>query len=483
MTRRPPGTGTVRTLRQPSGDDPGRFQALGPRGANGHRASLYVGPDRAIAEAYANEAAAQMVAGAAPHLTGITLRAWLTRYLDGREQDASAGTAKAERKAAKHIYSAPWIDDPIDSIRTPEIDEHLVALARRLPGMARSAKALLSGVFAAAARKGLVAGNPVGAVKLPRQVRTHEPWTYLLPDEQAALRAAPTSAIDRALVTAWLFTGLRAGEILSLRVADVHLDRDEIIIRYGSLHGPPKGRKIRTVHLFPPAAEALRAWLPLIPAYLDGHANRYGLVFPGPKGGARDAGHPFRREEDGERCDGWTEMLERAGILRDGSAAHRHDGQAPAPHDAFRHTCGASLASGWWTSEPWQTAEIQAHLRHATIAQTERYAHLAPSVVKAKASRVLGYAMVTPDRVPSGETRGARVLHLASRGSPGLPALPVENAIHAQSVTKSAADLCREALDAAASGDPHAGRRLIEACGAALFELETAEQERRRGAR
>lgn len=474
MSKRPAGSGTVRTIRKPTADAPGRYQALGPslpdarRPGKRTRVSLYCGPDHAEAERWADEGGRQLAAGEAVHLTGLSLRAWLERYLDAREHDAPRSVVP-ERSAAKHVLGpltvAPWADDPIDAIHTPAIQAHLAALARRLPGMAKSAKALLSGAFGAAARVGLVAANPVGSVKLPRQVRTHEPWTWLTAEEQARLLVAPQDEPERLLVTVWLYCGLRSGEILSLRLADVHLDRAEITVRHGSLRGPPKGRKIRTVHLFPPALAAFQRWLELLPAYLGTHRNRHGLAFPGPRGGQRGTDDAFEREGES-----WAQILEAAGILRAGSAAHRHDGQTPRPHDAFRHSCGAALASGMWTDEPWQPQEVQKHLGHATLRETERYMHLAPSVVRGKASRVQGvtHGMEHAASVLRGDSRSSGDSAMSTGGYPALPALPDDSARRAPSVTQQLAD----ALDAAARHDPHAGRLLVEACGAALRELE-----------
>lgn len=44
-------------------------------------------------------------------------------------------------------------------------------------------------------------------------------------------------------------------------------------------------------------------------------------------------------------------------------------------HD-LRHTCGASLISGWW-GRAWRLEEIKELLGHKDIAITQRYAHLA----------------------------------------------------------------------------------------------------------
>lgn len=479
MTRRPTGTGTVRTIRKPTGDAAGRYQALGPRLPGGKRISLYCGPDAAEAGRCADEGARQQGAGEALHLTGTTLRAWLERYLDGRERDKPR-SVRAERAAAKHVLgpltSAPWADDPIDTIGTPAIDEHLVALARRLPGMAKAAKALLSGAFRRAGRKGLVIGNPVSAVELPEVTRTHEPWTWLTAEEQAALLGAPAGEPERLLVTVWLYTGLRSGEILSLRIADVHLARAEIVVRHGSLHGPPKGRRICTVHLFPPALAALRRWLTVLPAYLGRRANSHGLVFPGPRGGSRSTSDPFLH------CGTWEGVLEAAGILRrvgaDAllSAAHRHDGQVPREHDAFRHSCGAALASGMWTAEPWTTAQIQAHLRHSSQRETERYAHLAPSVVRAKAAQVrgVGYAMEHGEGAIRHDSRDIGAQAWSTAGCQGRAAPAARGAPHAPSVTHQVGEALAKvdgALAACTARDPHAGRRAVEALGVAREAL------------
>ena len=50
-------------------------------------------------------------------------------------------------------------------------------------------------------------------------------------------------------------------------------------------------------------------------------------------------------------------------------------GQPLRWHD-LRHTCGASLISGWW-GRAWRLEEIKELLGHSDISVTQRYAHLA----------------------------------------------------------------------------------------------------------
>lgn len=480
MTKRPNGAGSVRVLRKPG--KPDRYQALGPPLHGGTRPSLGVRDTYDEADRL-REAAVRQLADeqGGARLRGTTLCAYLTRFLSEREQDAPR-SVRADKKGAKHLLAAPWADEPLDALTTPAIEDALAPLARRLPAAASNARRVLSLVYSTAQRRGLVTGNPVTAARLPTQARTHEPWTYMQLQEQRDLLAAPMPGRERLLLTVWLYTGLRAGEILSLRLADVHLETGEIVVRHGTLHGPPKGRKIRTVHLAAPAVEALRRWLAMLPSWLGCSANRYGLVWPGPGGGHVDPAHAFRYRVG--RRGAWVarnrldDAMEAAGILRrvkgELSAAHRHDGQWPTSH-SLRHTCGAALASGWW-GEAWSPQEIQAHLGHASLSQTERYAHLAPSVVKAKAAKLdAGYGSATPERAPSGETSPLRLVLPEPSSSRGVSAYPAGSTRGAPPVTQTPAERCRRALEAAGSGDPFAGRLLVEACAAALPVLEALD--------
>lgn len=468
--KRANGAGSVRTKKTPG--KPDRYQALGPRMPDGTRDSYgcfstWEEADE-VREAAVRKLMAKSKDGADTTLPGVTLRAHGERYLGEREHDVprSVGT---ERSRWQRVLEAPFIDDPIGGIRTPALQRFLTELGRRLPGTAPGCKALLAGIFGAACRAGIIEANPVTAVKLPKQVRTHEPWTYLLPDEQQALLHAPgIPETDRLIITFALYSGVREGEQFSLRLTDVHLDRGTVTIRYGSLWGPPKGKKIRTVHLSPPALEALRRWLAILPEYCP--HNPLNLVFPGPKGGHVISGDALRRTirkgNKRVRVHGLDVALRAAGIV----AEARHDGMWPRWHD-LRHTCGSSLVAGWW-GEPWRLEEVQKHLGHATITQTEQYAHLAPGVVAAKAARTTGLGpRLVPDAKNTEETSKFKMKAIISGASENPRAdgslEPTANPNRDQTVA-----LCRRALDAAAARDPFAVTLLIDAVTASLELLD-----------
>jgi integrase len=247
-------------------------------------------------------------------------------------------------------------------------------------------KNLLSVIMHRAIRKRLAKANPCLGVKFERDKRTEDPWTFASLEEQAALIDATPAPLD-AIVEFAIGTGLRSGELVSLRLVDVHLKGDNpfITVRYG---GPPSGRhpngtpvkwgKMRDVRLFGHGLRALERWLAGLPAYCPD--NPHGLAFPGAHGGYRAHDHVFRwavwkgSPQKGKRGDvnfhaATTGILERAGIERD---FRWHD---------LRHTCASSLVSGWW-GPPWTLKEVCEHLGHKSITTTERYAHLSDTALK-----------------------------------------------------------------------------------------------------
>ena len=262
----------------------------------------------------------------------------------------------APHPAAPHCEHAGARDHPAD------LDDLVTTLGPRLSR--RSIKHCLNlvrGMLKAAMRAGHTKHDPFAAgVPLPKEVRTTDPWTFATPAEQERILAACKGPV-RHLVAFAIATGLRAGELVSLRLADTHDDR--VVVRYG---GPPdlptKSGKARTVFLNGHAKEALTAWLAALPAYTANKRHPQGrkptgLAFPGRRGG-------FRCEEHVIRWAEWKGILEQAGVTR---RFRFHD---------LRHTCASALVSGWW-GRRWNLEEVREVLGHSTIPVTQRYAHLA----------------------------------------------------------------------------------------------------------
>jgi site-specific recombinase XerD len=119
----------------------------------------------------------------------------------------------------------------------------------------------LASLFEYLCEKNAVAFNPVKGAKRPR-VETQEGKTPALGDHQARslLDSPDTSTIkgmrDRAILSMFLYHGLRREELCSLRVRDIHVRRG---VPHFRVHG--KGNKLRFLPLHVGTAELLDTYL------------------------------------------------------------------------------------------------------------------------------------------------------------------------------------------------------------------------------
>ena len=193
-------------------------------------------------------------------------------------------------------------------------------------------------------------------------------------------------------------------------------------------------------------------------------------------------GH-HRRETKAPR--GWNKptrqgtksYLELAGLH---VATAHHDGRPVRWHD-LRHTCGASLISGWW-GRRWSMIEVRDQLGHKNIKTTQRYAHLGPDVRMAAARGTAGRPLDMPAACPRPMPAIGQVREMISRatldsnqwpsaseaeensqiqrGSPlNIAARAWRGHVEAREVHERA----QAALEAIAAGDRFAVRRAIEA--------------------
>lgn len=341
---------------------------------NGKRTTLRSGIlTRAEAERFARAATREATECFADP-NALTLAAWGDTWLARREMDGVAGIRQERSSWSRHVASSALALLPLDSIAAPHVVDWLdeVRRARKLRTVRRKtgvelvetnepiskqtaqhALRLLSGALDDAVLRGIIPANPAAPVSLPRQRvtsttgRAHDPdeddgpWTFLDAAEIAGLDTFPPRR--RAFFVTAVYTGLRLGELLSLRWGDVDLARERLRVRRS------KNGKPRTVPLLAPARAALElAW-----SIRTARQRDSALVF------CREDGRAYADGYDARWADTWRAKV----TTRD---VRFHD---------LRHTCASHLVLGTW-GRCLRLDEVKAWLGHSSITVTQRYAHL-----------------------------------------------------------------------------------------------------------
>ncbi len=372
MTRRQCGSGTIELEKS------GRYR-IRVTLASGRRASFGTCGTKSEAEAKLLAILARLNDTQPVFQSGTTLIDFGKKWMVQRESLGIRDIRTDKSRWKTHVESWACAHWPMTSLRSNHVRDWRDVMYRKLAKPAPHHKRKIKGKLAtstikntlnllrcclsAAVEAGLIKENPAQGVRAPR--RAAEPsnkdkWTYLDADEQAVLLDAIPKP-ERWLVAVAIGTGLRQGEQWCLEKRDVHLEasRPYVYIRWGSPGLPPKNGKCRKIPLFGIALEAMKRWM----AETKGWPNPMRLAFP-TKSGCR------RADEKPPR--GWDKWLDQSGVSGvTGVKVTWH---------SLRHTCAASLVSGFW-GRNWSLEEVREILGHSSIHVTERYAHLAPTVL------------------------------------------------------------------------------------------------------
>jgi len=309
------------------------------------------------------------------HSKSLTVAAWGERWLDDREQRGTHRSTKDTRALwERHVFSSGLASLTLRTVKQRHVQEWIRELStQRASHGARIGKPLaeqtvrnalnaLSSAFSDAVGAGKASGNPCKGVRVPRQARTDEDWTYLTNDEIRAVFDLPDlPAKQRTAFAVAIYTGIRAGEIWGLHWEDVDFEEREILVRY-SFDGPTKGGKVRRIPMLPPVFEKLALW-----RRRDDVTRAAGLVFHARDGAMHTKGY------DAQWAKKWRST---AGVRAD---VRFHD---------LRHTCASHLIMGTW-GRAWRLEEVQVVLGHASRTTTERYARLAPDSIRRVANEAI----------------------------------------------------------------------------------------------
>ena len=341
---------------------------------------------------------------------GVTFRQYGEQCLDRRERDGVRGIDSERYRWKWWLATASFADRTIATIARREVRAWVDVLKGskvRIPGTGKEGSRRLSHqsvkhalglakiIFGKAVEEELLDENPADGIELPKQLRTHEPWTFLNAKEQEKLLACEKNPLpDRLRIKFAIGTGLRQGEQWNLELSDVIVAGDDphVVVRFGSKGKPPKNGKIRRVPLFGMAHEAACQWLELLPKFAP--KNPFGLMWPGKMGGRIPRSKTYysdstmpKQNGRGHKGFNFHDALKAAGIAR---SVRWHD---------LRHTCASSLVAGWWGGPAWRLEEVREMLGHTSIKVTERYAHFAPGALRnvANATHPVVHQLSTAD--------------------------------------------------------------------------------------
>jgi integrase/recombinase XerC/integrase/recombinase XerD len=229
--------------------------------------------------------------------------------------------------------------------------------------------AALRALFASQREHGRIAENPADLVSTPRR-GSHLPRVLSVGEAAGLLDAIPAGGPlelrDRAMFELAYACGLRAEELVSLKVIDVDHDGEQLRVE-------GKGRKTRFVPVGEPAMKALRAYLERARAAL--------AVEPAAaprQGGAAEVlflsktGRPLGTSDVRRRLRMWT--------ARAGAVAERAGG-AVSPH-SLRHSFATHLLDGGA-----DLRTIQELLGHASVSSTQIYTRVESARLKSAYAR------------------------------------------------------------------------------------------------
>jgi site-specific recombinase XerD len=229
--------------------------------------------------------------------------------------------------------------------------------------------AAIRALFASQREHGAISGNPADLVSTPRR-GAHLPRVLSAREAAGLLDAIPAGGPlelrDRAMFELAYACGLRAEELVSLKVIDVDHDGEQLRVE-------GKGRKTRFVPVGEPAMKAVREYLDRARGALAAEPR-----VQGGRSGVADVlllsktGRPLGTSDVRRRLRMWTA---RAGAVSDRA------GGAVSPH-ALRHSFATHLLDGGA-----DLRSIQELLGHASVSSTQIYTRVESARLKSAYAR------------------------------------------------------------------------------------------------
>lgn len=303
-----------------------------------------------------------------------TLYAYMARWVGGRGDLAPSSQRKYDRDIEAYLRHYPIGRRRLDRITPADLEAyyralegHIGSVSRRplSPNTINGLRRLLSTALRDAAKRGLIASNPVPLTRGPKATkpRIDPPSAEQVARILAAIEAAPRAGDARlsALYRILAGTGLRIGEALGLTWGHVELEGDLPLIRIRrkldderGLSAPKTPNSIRDLPIGAELVEALRDHQArqAIEAQGPRWVGELGLVFPSNIGTPLDPRNA-------------NKTLERALASSGVAAERRAAGFDPMTHHDFRHFFATSkVAAGVGVGL------LSRYLGHASVSTT-----------------------------------------------------------------------------------------------------------------
>ncbi len=256
----------------------------------------------------------------------------------------------------------------------PQLDpkavrRYIAQLSERGAAPSTSARKLaaIRALFASQRERGVIAENPADLVSTPRR-GAHLPRVLSAREAAGLLDAIPVDGPlqlrDRAMFELAYACGLRAEELVSLKLIDVDYDDEQLRVE-------GKGRKTRFVPVGEPAMKALRGYF----EPENARKGRPALTNPNAPSEAiflSKTGRPLGTSDVRRRLRVWTAQA---------GAVSERAGGAVSPH-SLRHSFATHLLDGGA-----DLRSIQELLGHASVSSTQIYTRVESARLKSAYAR------------------------------------------------------------------------------------------------
>ncbi|MGH2973434.1 MAG: tyrosine-type recombinase/integrase [Solirubrobacterales bacterium] len=296
------------------------------------------------------------------HTFGEACDEWL-RYVEHERQRAPSTLRDYQSTVRCNLLPEFGKATPLASITTERIDtyrERLLAEGELSRRSVQKVLVLLHGILKRAKRRKWIPTNPAEDAERVSVKRSGD-FNVLTPEQVFAVTRAAETDLAASIITVAAFTGLRLGELRSLRWTDVDFIGRTVFVRRnlpcGGDEKRPKGEKVRSVPLVDQAARVL-----------DGLSQRERFTGPGERVFCRETGEAVGPEEI---RDVFYAALKSAGL------GHLREQEEPMVFHDLKHTFGTLGAAAW------PLHDLQGYMGHSDIQTTMIYVHHVPKIAAA----------------------------------------------------------------------------------------------------